>query len=300
MFQNIHSSCFFLIHVCLIPDEWQNILITQTQALIGPDPWLSQRETRHGLSLDAFTCLWKLLFPEQVTHVNVQHRKFMFSLSALLFHLQKHRCPSGQSRQYLSQLWIALTKVFVMVIQGLQEHVGNTSAKEEELVAQWLCPTGVVMCTILLHCWAPQATWSCQGELATANPDYVFSNFDLTTLIRLETQTWYSTSNSFKLKDSLSIWNLLPPPPLCNISWPSKTYYLSLEHHIVLDLSRERNTELSILHLVPRRGLFLKTHGSLVAKSFETQGAQHQKRCYLAGYVLQSHLHQTGTCKRKW
>lgn len=75
---------------------------------------------------------------------------------------------------------------------------------------------------------------SCQEELGTADSDYVFSNFDLTTLVRSETETRYSTSNNFKPKDGLSVSNLLAHFHLpLNISWLSKTYHLSLEKGIL-------------------------------------------------------------------
>lgn len=75
---------------------------------------------------------------------------------------------------------------------------------------------------------------SCQEGLATADPDYVFSNFDLTTLVRSETETWYSTPNSFKPKNGLSICNLVAHFHLpLSISWLSKTYHLSLEKGIL-------------------------------------------------------------------
>lgn len=141
-----------------------------------------RRAVRHQLTLDSSTWLWRLLFPEQITCVDAQHRKFMFSLSELLFHLQKHRCSSGQSRQYFSP---TLNSPYRSVCGGNTWATGTceyTSAKEEESVALWLCPTGVVMCIVFPQCWVPEAKCSCQGELATADPDYVFGNFDLTTL----------------------------------------------------------------------------------------------------------------------
>lgn len=134
-----------------------------------------RRDTRHQLTLDSFTCLWKLLFPEQITHVDAQHRKSMFSLSGLHFHLQKHRCSSGQSRQYLSP---TLNFPYISVCDGrtgASGTRGDTSAKEEELVTQWLCPAGVVMSTVSPHCWDPQGKCSCQGELEPLKTQIVFS-----------------------------------------------------------------------------------------------------------------------------
>jgi len=110
----------------------------------------------------------------------------MFSLSELLFHLQKHRCSSGQ---YLPP---TLNSPYKSVCDGHRRASGtceDTSAKEEESVAQWLCPAGVGTCAAFPQCWAPQAKRSRQEELATAAPDYVFSNFDLTSFVRSETET---------------------------------------------------------------------------------------------------------------
>lgn len=137
-------------------------------------------QVRHQLTLDSFTWLWKLLIPEQVTHVDAQHRKFMFSLSELLFHLQKHVCPSGQPRQYFSPTLNSYKSVCGGKTRA-PGTCGDTSAKEQEFVAQWLCPAGM-WCIVFPQCWAPEAKCSCQGELATADWDYIFSNFDLTTL----------------------------------------------------------------------------------------------------------------------
>lgn len=75
----------------------------------------------------------------------------MFSLSELLFPLQKYWCFSGQFRQYLALTLNSLYKSICDGHAGALGTCGDASVKEE--LAVWcLHPAGVVMCTTFPHC----------------------------------------------------------------------------------------------------------------------------------------------------
>lgn len=292
MFQNAHSF-FFLIRICLIPSDWQNILIIQTQALIGPDPWPSQKRDQTVVESRFFYLLLEAaLSRTDACWCTTQKVHVLTVRPSLSFTKAQMSLWTIQTVPFINSEF-PLQKCFWWSYKGLRNMWGH-KCKEGGVggpvaLSSWGCD---------VHSLSP-VLGSTSKMLMPGRISYCRQTMFLVTLILLlrsdqrqkpDTQLWTASSPKMAWVSEM----YCPSPPLCNISWPSKMYYLSLENRIALDLWREGNTELNILHLVPRRGLFLKSHGSLVAKSYETQDtlswntardAIYQATCYRAIYT---------------
>lgn len=288
MFQNTHSS--FLIYIHLIPSDWKkhpdnwNIGTNWPRSLaIAEERWDNNvffyLPLEDALSRIGNSC-WCIM---QKVHVLTIRASLSFTkVLMFLWTIQTVPCtdPEFPLQKYL---WWSCRCLRNMWRRKREGGVGCVVSP-----SSWGCDVHN-----LSPLQAPQENkCSCQEEMATTDPDYVFSNFGLTTLVRSDTETW--TSNSFKPKDGLSRSNLLAPfhLPLI-ISSLHKTYHLSLEKGI---LSSKDFTSSGF-----QKRLFLKSYGSLVAECYETQDTL-SLNTGRAIYTRQEHVRGNGktTTSHPW